>query len=289
MRRATVLDELATAAVGRAEELRSSTDLTALYQEALLFEKRDFAGALSAPGLSVISEIKRASPSAGFIREADPAEWGARYESGGRELSLRPHRARALQGSLEDLDAARGDTTLPVLAQRLHRRRGPDPGDRNQGRCRPAHSGALRRGGARPLRLSGRRGRSYAARGDPRRGRGEPRPRVGRERDRGQQPQPQRFHRGPHHLRTPRARSWPAPPSSPRAASRAPKTPDACATPARTRYWWGGGDAGPGSRRRVWRPCPEGRYVVGRSRLRRTLKPSRSDQARLSVKRKSEP
>ena len=83
MKRATVLDELATAAVRRAQVLRSSTDLDTLYQEAQLFEKRDFAGALTAPGLSVISEIKRASPSAGFIREADPAEWGARYQSGG--------------------------------------------------------------------------------------------------------------------------------------------------------------------------------------------------------------
>ncbi|HEV8223633.1 MAG TPA: hypothetical protein VGP74_00125, partial [Rubrobacteraceae bacterium] len=61
MSRATVLDELAAAALRRAEEVRSTTDLDTLYQRALLFEKRDFAGALSAPGLSVISEIKRAS------------------------------------------------------------------------------------------------------------------------------------------------------------------------------------------------------------------------------------
>ena len=44
MKRATVLDELATAAL-RAQDLRSKTDLDTLYQEALLFEKRDFAGA----------------------------------------------------------------------------------------------------------------------------------------------------------------------------------------------------------------------------------------------------
>jgi indole-3-glycerol phosphate synthase len=115
MKRATVLDELTTAAVQRAEELRSSTDLGNLYQEALLFEKRDFAGALSAPGLSVISEIKRASPSAGFIREAEPAEWGARYESeGARCLSVLTEPER-FEGSLEDLDTARANTTLPVL------------------------------------------------------------------------------------------------------------------------------------------------------------------------------
>jgi indole-3-glycerol phosphate synthase len=115
VKRATVLDELATAALSRAQDLRSSTDLDTLYQEALLFDKRDFAGALSTPGLSVISEIKRASPSAGFIREADPAEWGARYESEGAGcLSILTEPER-FEGSLEDLDAARNNTTLPVL------------------------------------------------------------------------------------------------------------------------------------------------------------------------------
>jgi indole-3-glycerol phosphate synthase len=115
VKRATVLDELATAALSRAQNLRSSTDLDTLYQEALLFDKRDFAGALSTPGLSVISEIKRASPSAGFIREADPAEWGARYESEGAGcLSILTEPER-FEGSLEDLDAARNNTTLPVL------------------------------------------------------------------------------------------------------------------------------------------------------------------------------
>lgn len=113
--RATVLDELADAARRRAEDLRSGSDLDALYQRALLFEKRDFAAALVAPGLSVISEIKRASPSAGFIREADPAEWGARYEAeGARCLSVLTEPER-FHGSLEDLDAARGATSLPVL------------------------------------------------------------------------------------------------------------------------------------------------------------------------------
>jgi len=65
--RATVLDELAAAALRRAEELRQNTDLDALYQEAMLFEKRNFAGALSGSGLSVISEVSWDSPSAGFI------------------------------------------------------------------------------------------------------------------------------------------------------------------------------------------------------------------------------
>jgi indole-3-glycerol phosphate synthase len=113
--RATILDELAAAALRRAEELRRSADLDALYEGALLFENRDFAGALIKPGLAVISEIKRASPSAGFIRDADPAEWGACYEQlGARCLSVLTEPER-FKGSLEDLDAARGATRLPSL------------------------------------------------------------------------------------------------------------------------------------------------------------------------------
>ncbi len=113
--RPTVLDDLAAAALARAEELRVSTDLDNLYQEALLFEKRDFTAALRAPGLSVIAEIKRASPSVGFISDADPDEWAARYEAEGAScLSVLTEPDR-FKGSLEDLDAARDRATLPVL------------------------------------------------------------------------------------------------------------------------------------------------------------------------------
>jgi indole-3-glycerol phosphate synthase len=115
VKRATVLDELAAAAVRRAEELRGNKDLDVLYQEALLFEKRDFAGALRRPGLAVISEIKRASPSAGFIREADPAEWGARYEAEGASCISILTEPERFGGSLQDLDAARENTALPIL------------------------------------------------------------------------------------------------------------------------------------------------------------------------------
>ena len=113
--RPTVLDDLAAAALARAEELRASTDLDSLYQEALLFEKRDFAAALRASGLSVISEIKRASPSVGLISDADPAEWAARYEAEGAScLSVLTEPDR-FKGSLEDLDAARDRVALPVI------------------------------------------------------------------------------------------------------------------------------------------------------------------------------
>jgi indole-3-glycerol phosphate synthase len=100
----------------RAEDLLQTTTLDALYQEAILFEKRDFAGALTGPGLSVVSEIKRASPSAGTIlADADPAKWAGTYERNGAaclSVLTEPERFR---GSLGDLDAARERVALPVI------------------------------------------------------------------------------------------------------------------------------------------------------------------------------
>ena len=115
MSRATILDELAAAAQTRANELKETVDVEDLYERATRFEKRPFADALAAPGLSVVSEIKRASPSAGFIREVDPAAWGAGYEErGARCLSVLTE-PEWFKGSLEDLDAAREGAALPVL------------------------------------------------------------------------------------------------------------------------------------------------------------------------------
>ena len=160
MSRATVLDELAAAALRRAEELKENTDVDDLYQRALLFEKRDFAASLSAPGLSVISEIKRASPSAGFIREVDPAEWAARYESEGASCLSVLTEPERFKGSLEDLDSARGATMLPVIRKdfTVDEVQVLEAGTRADAVL--AHSGALRRRVARPLRLPGRRGRA---------------------------------------------------------------------------------------------------------------------------------
>ena len=110
-----MLEELAAAALLRAGALREDTDLDTLYQEALLFEKRDFAAALRKPGLSVISEIKRASPSAGDIREVDPAGWGLGYEREGASCLSVLTEPERFKGSLEDLDAARDNTTIPVI------------------------------------------------------------------------------------------------------------------------------------------------------------------------------
>jgi indole-3-glycerol phosphate synthase len=77
---------------------------------------RPFREALARPGLSVIAEHKRRSPSAGAIREDLTLEDVVRaYERGGAAaLSILTEEAH-FGGSLEDLRAGRAATTLPIL------------------------------------------------------------------------------------------------------------------------------------------------------------------------------
>jgi indole-3-glycerol phosphate synthase len=77
---------------------------------------RDFTGALARPGLSVIAEHKRSSPSAGAIRSDLGLEdvVGA-YERGGAAALSILTEGTSFDGSLDDLRAAREATRLPLL------------------------------------------------------------------------------------------------------------------------------------------------------------------------------
>jgi len=77
---------------------------------------RDFLAALRSPGVQVVAEIKRRSPSAGRLREAlDPAVLAPALEAAGAAaLSVLTDGPR-FGGSPEDLVAARAATRLPVL------------------------------------------------------------------------------------------------------------------------------------------------------------------------------
>ncbi len=77
---------------------------------------RPFTEALSRPGISLIAEHKRRSPSAGDIRPGSSCEEiVAAYERGGAAaLSVLTEEAH-FGGSLDDLRAARATTGLPIL------------------------------------------------------------------------------------------------------------------------------------------------------------------------------
>ncbi|HUH80645.1 MAG TPA: indole-3-glycerol phosphate synthase TrpC [Solirubrobacteraceae bacterium] len=75
-----------------------------------------FEAALRAPGLGVIAEFKRRSPSAGRLREdADLHEMLGAYERGGAAAFSVLTEEANFDGSLEDLREARSRHRLPVL------------------------------------------------------------------------------------------------------------------------------------------------------------------------------
>src|SRR4051794_16669958 len=77
---------------------------------------RDFLGALRAPGLSVIAEIKRRSPSKGPIREnLDPAALARMYQEAGAAAISCLTDERFFGAQPADLPRVAEATALPVL------------------------------------------------------------------------------------------------------------------------------------------------------------------------------
>ncbi|MBV9594184.1 MAG: indole-3-glycerol phosphate synthase TrpC [Actinobacteria bacterium] len=76
----------------------------------------DAFAALRAPGVAVIAEVKRSSPSKGALAAiADPAALAHEYEAGGaRAISVLTEQRR-FNGSLADLDCVRAAVSVPVL------------------------------------------------------------------------------------------------------------------------------------------------------------------------------
>ena len=72
--------------------------------------------AFRSPGLSVIAEVKRSSPSKGHLAEIpEPAALAAEYEAGGASAISVLTEQRRFSGSLADLDAVRERVGIPVL------------------------------------------------------------------------------------------------------------------------------------------------------------------------------
>jgi indole-3-glycerol phosphate synthase len=83
---------------------------------ALLPPARGFARSLRASEApAVIAELKRSSPSAGLIGDADPGVQAAGYERGGAAAVSVLTEPRHFGGSLVDLRAVRMATSIPVL------------------------------------------------------------------------------------------------------------------------------------------------------------------------------
>jgi indole-3-glycerol phosphate synthase len=113
----SVLDRIVEATRDEVERRREITPLAQL--EAVLGqrpESRPFQEALTRPGISLIAEHKRRSPSAGVIREGtDLVDVVQAYERGGAAALSILTEPFHFGGSLDDLRAARAATALPVL------------------------------------------------------------------------------------------------------------------------------------------------------------------------------
>jgi indole-3-glycerol phosphate synthase len=112
-----MIEQLIAAAREGVEERRAQTpqaDLeTSLYRRG---DDRPFSEALVRPGLSLIAEFKRRSPSAGEISAAATvAEQVGAYEGGGAAALSVLTDERHFGGSLDDLRAARAACGLPIL------------------------------------------------------------------------------------------------------------------------------------------------------------------------------
>src|SRR5262245_35268271 len=113
----STLDHLVAAARDEVERRSAETPLSQLEgQLAQRGDDRPFSEALVRPGLSLIAEFKRSSPSGGEIRPgADVAEIVSAYERGGAAALSVLTQGSGFGGSVEDLRAARVASSLPIL------------------------------------------------------------------------------------------------------------------------------------------------------------------------------
>jgi indole-3-glycerol phosphate synthase len=76
----------------------------------------DGYAALRGPGVGVIAEIKRSSPSSGTLADIpSPAQLACQYEAGGARAISVLTEERQFRGSLADLDAVRAVAGIPLL------------------------------------------------------------------------------------------------------------------------------------------------------------------------------
>jgi indole-3-glycerol phosphate synthase len=77
---------------------------------------RDGYAALASPGMQIIAEVKRASPSKGALATiVDPADLAAKYESAGAAVISVLTEGRRFGGSSNDLISVRKSVKIPVL------------------------------------------------------------------------------------------------------------------------------------------------------------------------------
>src|SRR5690242_9887545 len=114
---ASVLDEILAGVREDVERRQRETSLEQLKEMAAAAPApQDGYAALRRPGVAVIAEVKRSSPSRGRLAEIpDPAELAAEYAAGGARCISVLTEGRWFGGSLSDLVAVRAAVGVPIL------------------------------------------------------------------------------------------------------------------------------------------------------------------------------
>jgi indole-3-glycerol phosphate synthase len=114
---ANVLDEIVAGVQEDVAARQALLPLDAVKQIAATTRPaRDAYAALRAPGVGVIAEVKRRSPSKGDLAAiGDPAALAVQYQNGGARMISVLTEERRFGGSLDDLDAVRAAVQIPVL------------------------------------------------------------------------------------------------------------------------------------------------------------------------------
>lgn len=117
MTRPTILDEILHWKRGEIKRCKAGVPLEVVQAESdRAPAPREFETALRQAGISLIAEIKRASPSKGLLHpDLDPGALAREYEIGGAAAISVLTDEHFFQGGLDDLDAVRKRVNLPVL------------------------------------------------------------------------------------------------------------------------------------------------------------------------------
>ncbi|MFH1277219.1 MAG: indole-3-glycerol phosphate synthase TrpC [Candidatus Eisenbacteria bacterium] len=112
-----ILDEILKAKKDEVRGRRRARPFAGLYREAeSRADRRPFRRALAGEGISLVAEIKKASPSEGTIRaDFDPGKIAGAYERGGAAAISVLTDGPYFGGDLAHLAAARGAAGLPLL------------------------------------------------------------------------------------------------------------------------------------------------------------------------------
>ena len=112
-----MLDGLVQGALEDSRTREDAVSLEAISEKARLARPvRPFTGAASGQSVGVIAEVKRASPSKGYLSDIpDPVALAQDYEAGGACAISVLTESRAFKGSLQDLEQVSNAVNIPVL------------------------------------------------------------------------------------------------------------------------------------------------------------------------------